>query len=222
MPQVGIAYSNWGVIGSGNHSSFSNARNATNGGILNKSLTPLHILVSAFAGRGGGVYNINRTFVWWDTSQYAGSITAVDFTFLAAQEQGGAYYIIQESTAFGGNGSSSLVGSDYSSLTATSYANRGPWNPGAMTPFSGNAASVSAANTGIVIIAIINWDYDYNNINPMLPTDEWAEVDANANQLELLVTYTSGYGNEVSGVTSTNIGEVEGVTTANIGEISGI
>ena len=75
-------------------------------------------------------------------------------------------------------------------------------------------------------LAIVDYDYDYTNTtiaNSATTRSGMRLVSASA-ALRPYITYTlsTGYGNNVNGVASANIGKVLGVATANIDKINGV
>ena len=219
MATVTISKSSWGIIDSGYQSTWSATQGATTGTVL--SPQSVAIMVYADEGRSGMFYKIFRTFAKWDTSAYAGSITGVDFEFKSGGQTGAEDYVVQNSTAFTGAGGT-LVGGDFDAFGTTNYSS-GTWNStsGGTVSWAGSAASVTAANTGEVIASILNKGFDYEDNAPVEPLDLRALL-YNTYTLDLVLTYTPGYGNDVNGLTYSNIGNVNGVATADISLISGI
>ena len=99
-------------------------------------------------------------------------------------------------------------------------------NIAGLNSYTLNSAAISDCNANSKLgICVINEQWDYQDVDPYsgIGFDYGNYVDfANPSKSNLAVTYASGYGNEVNGVTSGDIGEVNGVATADINEINGL
>ena len=186
-----------------------------------------------------GVYNITakgayyagcyRTFLFFDVSSITSlyTISSATLKVLGVTNNSGGVIPVAAS-AWGGNGSTStLATSDYSNLTfATTYASAiTSWNTGAYNDFSLNATAISAMNTnGYLNCALINDTYDQANGTLSTGTEEYNGVEFldPTNKIEVELTYTSGYGNDVNGIAAASIVSVNGVATANIVNINGV
>jgi hypothetical protein len=179
--------------------------------------------------RNGYRGRCNRTFLFFDgldTATGGGTITAATLKVLGGGLDTTVDTIIVEGTAWGSNGSSStLTTSDYSNLDhSTAYSSKNlSWNTTAYNDFTLNSTAIADMNSnGYLNAVLIEGDYDYDNENPLVGTTTSAGVtflDA-TNKIKLELTYTSGYSNNVIGVS--NIAEVTGVATANIGKVIGV
>ena len=185
--------------------------------------------VAQQAGRSGIIYNLARIFAIFDTSAYAGTITAVDLYFYSLGSPNLFMDVIAvESVAYGGSPTGPLTPTDYSAMNpAQTYtAQTSIPTAGTGMVLAGNANLVALANTGTANIAIINGSYDQQNIDP--GGSPWTEIYLDIDEQNLATTYLdvtytpSGYGNDVNGVASANIASVNGVATANIASINSV
>jgi len=207
-------------------------RNATTGSSVSNYTTNTSVAdaikVQISLLRGGSSGTCNRFFLFFDTSSIAGTITACDLKVLGYLNSG-ANIIPVESTAYGGNGSSSsLVLSDYNNLDfSTAYASATTsWNTAGYNTFSLNATAISDMNTNSYLnVALIDDDNDYQGVNPSNGTDysSGIEIFDATNPIVLEITYTPlGYGNIVNGVASANIGRVLAALRSNIDKVIGV
>tara|TARA_B110000902_G_scaffold249470_1_gene307694 strand:- start:2135 stop:2818 length:684 start_codon:yes stop_codon:yes gene_type:complete len=181
------------------------------------------------AGRGGTIYDIARIFTIFDTSAFAGTITAVDLLFSSLGSPNTLMNVIAvESTAYGGSPTGPINISDYGALNwAQTYtaANSIP-TAGTGITLTGNANFVSLANTGTANIAIINGAYDQQDVDPagQIWTEIYLDIDEqNLGSTYLSITHTAaGYGNDVNGVASADISSINAVATADIFEVNGV
>ena len=185
--------------------------------------------IKQVAGRGGTIYDIARIFTIFDTSAYAGSITAVNLAFSSQGSPNTSMDVIAvESVAYGGSPGGFLTINDYSALNqAQTYTSQTSIpTVGTSIVMSGNVNFVTLANTGTANIAIINGSYDQQDIDP--GGSSWTEIylDINSSLLSstfLEITYTAaGYGYNVNGVAPADISRIYGVATADIAEVNGV
>lgn len=184
--------------------------------------------VSQQPGRSGIIYNLARIFAIFDTSAYAGTITAVDLVFYSLGSPNTSMDVIAvESVAYGNTPTGPLTPTDYSAINwAQTYTAQTAIPTAGTYVLTGNANLVALANTGTANIAIINGSYDQQNIDPA--GQPWTEIYLDIDEQNLAttfldVTYTpAGYGNDVNGVASANISSINAVATANISQVNGI
>lgn len=212
----------------------THVRNATTGTTVNNYTANTSvgeaIRVQYTASRAGSSGACNRFFLFFDTSSVAGTITACDLKVLGYLNSG-ADVIPVESTAYGGNGSSSsLLLSDYNNLDfATPFASASTsWSTTGYNTFSLNATAISRMNTNSYLnVALIDNEYDYQAASPATGTNysSGIEIFDTTNPIVLDITYTptpTGYANTVNGVTSANIDKVLTVSSSNIDKVIGV
>lgn len=212
----------------------TDVRNATIGSGVNNYTANTSvgeaIRVQYTASRAGSSGACNRFFLFFDTSSVAGTITACDLKVLGYLNSG-ADVIPVESTAYGGNGSSSsLLLSDYNNLDfATPFASASTsWSTTGYNTFSLNATAISRMNTNSYLnVALIDNEYDYQGASPATGTNysSGIEIFDTTNPIVLDITYTptpTGYANTVNGVTSANIDKVLAVSSSNIDKVIGV
>ena len=224
-------------------SSWANARdnNGSSGGVTTStSLAGTAIGVNRSATRGGGsAYGLYRTFMYFDTSGITGTVSSATIKIYGASANDGSAIAVK-STAFGGDGGtalaatdlnnivgfssgSSLAGlaTDYSAaITTTGYSTSG------YNDFTGTAdLRADMQNNNVVIICLMDYTNDYLNSaltsNGLLNYGAYF-TDNSGTSKDPYIEYTlAGYGNDVNGVASGNIGAVKGVSVANIEKIIG-
>ena len=216
----------WGSITSNNQATWAGAQGASTGTIQSPNVIE-DVEIYAIAGSRSNTYRVSRFFMWFDTSPYAGNITALDYYFPSGGQQGNAEYIIDESTAFGGAGAGSpLVGNDFNNA-AFQTALTGPfyWSLGGIVTVPGNTNSVLLANTGVLNNAILDFNYDDSNTSPPLPTTTSVDiVQGEPIDIYIEITYSTGWagGNSINGVALADLGSMNGIPFTDIASINGI
>jgi hypothetical protein len=175
---------------------------------------------------------ILRTFLFFDnidTAVGGGTVTAATLKVLGNGGLSTTDTIVIKATAWGGSGgTSTLAASDYGNVTfATTYASELlSWNTSGYNDYSLNATAISDINTnGYFNCAVIEAQYDYDNVEPAIGVDDSAGVEfLNAsNKIKLDITFTpAGYGNKVIGILPDNISKVVGITSSTIAKVIGI
>tara|TARA_Y100000385_G_scaffold255216_1_gene280644 strand:+ start:2109 stop:2771 length:663 start_codon:yes stop_codon:yes gene_type:complete len=147
------------------------ARDATSGTVNSTNATEQEaITVFKFSGRGATTYRVYRSFFYFDTSAITTTVSSatLKLRFLTTRA-GSANAIAIASTAFGGNGGTSLADGDFNALDfGTPYTSEiDTSNTSTYTSITLNATALSAMqNNDYLIFALINHAYDYNNEPP--------------------------------------------------------
>ena len=167
-----LANSADGVINSGIQTGWEDARAATSGTVSSTTNATEQDAISVykFSGRGADQFRIHRSFFWFDTSNVNTTVSSatLKLKFLTTR-QGSANAIAVASTAFGGDGSTALADADFDALDfGTPYTSEiDTSNTSTYTSITLNATALSAMqNQDILIIALINHAYDYQNEPP--------------------------------------------------------
>jgi len=182
------------------------------------------------SGRVGNSGVVFRTFLFFDVSSVPGTITGATLQVYGTTQTSSNAFIV-ESTAWGGNGSStSMTTSMYNDLDFSqpySSSSISTWSTSTTTPnqFIVNTQAISDMNSnGYLNVALINYSYDYNGTAPLLGVSVASGVRfANSTYpIRLVITYVTGYGHDVAGVANTSIDKVNAVGTANISKVIGV
>jgi hypothetical protein len=243
--QAYISASEQGVAVIGGQSDWSTARDDA-GDLASyneyNTATTVGNAISVFgnSGRGSYLYEIDRTFLVFDVSSItsAGTITNIDLEISGSTNNNANVIVVAAGAFGGGGGGGSFTSPDWSS-----------WNPDSPTDYSStfnswatsgynsitlnNTAVTASNNNGYLNLAIVEKDYDYDNVDVQGPFPGGASFNNGAvfrqgstpsvHSVRLDITYlASGYGNDVNGVASANIGAVNGVLTANISKVNGV
>ena len=220
-----IPASDWGSITSNNQPTWAGARGASTGTIQSPNVLE-DVEIYAIAGSRSNTYRVSRFFMWFDTSPYAGNITALDYYFPSGGQQGNAEYIIDESTAFGGSGGSPLVGNDFNNAAfQTQLTGPFQWSFAPIVTVSGLSNAVLLANTGVLNSAILDYNYDDSNVSPNLPTTTSVDiVQGEPIDIYIEITYSTGWagGSSINGVALADLGSMNGVPFSDIASINGI
>jgi len=180
------------------------------------------------SGKGGGLYYVGRTFLFFDLSGVNGTITAMSLK-VTGDTNTTAVVGAARSTAFGGSGGSNLVAADFDNWSPdspTAYNTGTSWSTGLNT-MTMNSTAVSDANTNSYLNVVLV--ERYNDLEDSEPTSDVTKQSGvtfqnSSSPIYLDITYTpasTGYGNNVMGVSSSNIANVIGVATASIANING-
>jgi hypothetical protein len=215
---------------SGSQTSWTAAKDATSATYFQQFSTNTDDFISVQgyfnSGRGGGTYRLVRTFLFFDLSSIPGTITAMDLDLYVVYG-GTAVVQVAKSTAFGTNGSSDFVAADFDNWSQSSPT---AYMSGTSTLSTGaksltlNSTAISDANSnGYLNVAIVDNLHDFNDQQPLINISRSSGIrfQTPLNPIQLDITYTPAYGNDVMGVASANIDNVIGVATANIGKIKG-
>ena len=211
-------------------SSWTAARDATSADSINNYTTSTSVTDAVYvifaSGKGGGLYYVGRTFLFFDLSGINGTITAMSLKVTGATNTT-AVVSTMKSTAFGGSGGSDLVAADFDNWSPdspTSYNNGTSWSTGLNT-ITMNSTAVSDANTNSYLNVVLV--ERYNDSEDVAPTSDVTKQSGvtfqnSSSPIYLDITYTpSGYGNNVNGVGPSSIANVIGVATASIANVSG-
>ena len=191
-------------------------------------LLPAAASVFRFSGRGADIYRVHRTFFHFDTSSITATVSAAGLDLTMPVVSGDSNVIVLASDAFTGN-SDSLQKVDFNNLDfSTPYSSEVDNSAGGTITITLNAAALAVIKSSDDFkIAVVNYDYDYNNTPPTSGnnhTTQMKTADDDTDSQKPLINYTlaTGYGNIVNGVATANIGKVDGVATANIEKVIGV
>ena len=226
MPTL-YSNTNDGSITTGNETSWDAARDKTSGTADTNNTEDTPIIFRS-SGRGGTTYKIGRNFMYFDTSGITSTVSSA--TLKLWWRANTESYIVMKSTAFGGDGGTALANADFDNITwGTPYSAEITNNGSAeYQDYTLNASALAdIKNNDVLIIAIVNYDHDYNDSAP--------GSDVNINSKHYMTDYTgtsrdpyidytvvTGYGNTVIGVASGNISKVNDIATADIDKIIGV
>ena len=156
-------------------------------------------------------YKFYRTFIYFDTSQITSTVSEARINIEGETNNTGDYIIVS-SSAFGGDGQSTLAGGDYFdslNYSAPYSSEFTSWSTSGNNSLSLNSTALSdIENNDAFICAIIDHDYDYNNNSG---TGNITNNHGIAFGTTIILRVTTAAG-------PTNITAVNGVTAANIGK----
>tara|TARA_R110002020_G_scaffold281591_5_gene497340 strand:- start:118 stop:855 length:738 start_codon:yes stop_codon:yes gene_type:complete len=236
-----------GIVINANQSSHANARDASSGANGENTTSTAFTVNSYVVGpaRGGGLaYRVDRIFMYFDTSGITSAPTSATLSINRTTAAPVGKFRIIKSTAFGGDGGTNLAAGDFDALVGFSAGNTMDGN---VTEYAGsvdasawgtsnayndtditlNSTALSdMASNDFFILAVINQDFDYKNIDGgvgfhgKLPH---YQVASSGTGKDPKIDYvTAGYGNDVIGLASANIGEINAVATGDIAELNGL
>jgi len=225
--------SKWGRLAMTAQTSHAAARDGTSA--TSVSVDPTFSSAAAIqykraSGRSGNVYNLYRSYYYFDTSGISGNVTDSSLNIMGASAET-AQVMIVPSTAFGGDGSADIVAGDYDNITfnTTIGVVGATWDDGLNNEleFADNDNAEGVANAAIrdqnyFICAVIEYGYDYRDIDASSNTENQAGINFATDAYLDYTEASSGYANDVIGVATANIGKVIGVATASIGKVNSI
>ena len=211
----------------------SNIRNASTGSTATTFTSPNSnsqaIRASYSSGRSGYSGSIYRSFLFFDVSSVPGTITGATLQIYGySQSTSGAFIV--KSSAWGGNGSTTTMStSNYNDLDfsgAYSQSSISNWSTSTSSPnqFTINNAGITDMNSnGYLNVALINKSYDYDGSQPPLGTTVMAGMyqKNTTYPIRLVITYETGYSEDVIDVVNTNIQNVIDVASGDIGTVIG-
>lgn len=151
---------------------WADARGATSGTVnsTTNATEQEAITVFAFSGRGATTYRVYRSFFYFDTSAITTTVSSATLKLrFGTTREGSANAIAVKSSAFGGDGSTSLADGDFDALEFenTYTAEINTTNTTSYTSITLNAdARADMQNNNYLIFALVNHAYDYNNEPP--------------------------------------------------------
>jgi len=182
------------------------------------------------SGRGGSTYTIRRSFLWFDTSGITGTVSSATLK-IYGYSSGTADVMAVKSTAYGGDGSASLVTSDFNNFATGSgndYSSEiSTWSVSGYNDITLNAAALAdIKNNDVLIVCLMEYDYDHQNQTPSsldVRSGMYYDNETGTSK-DPYIDYTevTGYANDVLGVATGNIGKVNGVATASIEKVIGV
>jgi hypothetical protein len=183
------------------------------------------------SGRGGSTYTIRRSFLWFDTSGITGTVSSATLK-IYGYGSGTSDVIAVKSTAYGGDGSASLVTSDFNNFATGSgndYSSEiSTWSISGYNDITLNATALAnIKNNDVLIVCLMEYDYDHQNQTPgsLLDVRSGMYYDNEpGTSKDPYIDYTlqTGYANDVIGVATGSIGKVIGVATASIEKVIGV
>ena len=219
-------------ITSGPNTNYAFTRNALTGtlGTVTTTTEGFNVESMAFSGRGATQYRISRSFFHFDTSGITAAVSSATFKIhIYAVGGGESRIMLFASVAFTG-GSNALVAEDFNDYYALT-----PYSGTSGVPVAGSMLEITLNSDALsdlqdnndFKVAALNWKHDYSNSTPSYPNNyistRMADYSGTASDPQIEYTLaTTGYGNDVNGVASANIGKVDGVATANIEKIIGV
>ena len=211
----------------------SNIRNASTGSTATtftaSNANSQAIRANYTSGRSGYSGSLYRSFLFFDVSSVPGTITAATLQIYGYSQSGSDAFIVK-SSAWGGNGSSTTMTTamynDLDFSSAYSQSSISNWSTSTSSPnqFIINNAGITDMNSnGYLNVALINSSYDYTGSQPPLGTLTMAGMyqKNTTYPIRLVITYETGYSEDVIDVTNSNIQNVVGVASGDIDNVIG-
>ena len=216
-----------GIINVSN-TDWDDAINATSGGVNSSTSNSFAVRAGAITGRGGTEYRVWRSFAYFDLSSITTTITAATVkVYGAGSVNNGGTMGMYASTAFNDNGTA-LASTDFDEVTSTLYSattfNELTWNKSGLNSFALNAVAITNANADDYLNVCFRDDHDVDEEAP--EDDNYLGINfqsSGTNRIQIVVTHDDpGYGNNVNGVTASNIVKINDVATASITKLNDI
>lgn len=218
-------------IGSNNWlSAIRNASTGTQADTFTTTSSQSQIIRASHAfGRSGVSGSIYRGFFFFDVSSVPGTITAATMQIYGYSLNTSDAFIV-ESTAWGGNGSSTtMTTAMYNDLDFSqpySQSSIASWSTSTSSPnqFIINTAGINDMNSnGYLNVCLLNKSYDYDGVQPTVNTtfQSGARIQNSTYPIRLVITYDAGYSEDVIDVVNTKIQNVIDVASGDIGTVIG-
>ena len=232
-----IAASKWGVVTYEGDTSWNDTHGASTGTNVYNNTTSsdyASVYIDYETGGKGSTWVLRRFFIAFDASSYASGYTISNlklYYYPTTSTTNNFKIAIVKSTAQG-NANSNLTTADYNSFddSVTYATNDGTdiWaDSTSLSYFDLNATAISAFTNSYVKLCILEYVHDYTDTAPTFAT--YWHGNGNFNGMAsggipyLSFTATAtGYGNDVMGVSSSNIDSVNAVARADIDQIIGV
>jgi hypothetical protein len=215
---------------------------ATNVNLTGTGTQPSSARINAayVTGRSGAFGQIKRTFAEFSVpSEAQGNITAISLLFVPYIGSTGDVIIAKSTATTFANQYGTGNFSDYTTTAYSSTINPNGGSSPTWPTTSGttdtfditlNSTAISDANSNNLLkIVFMNFTHDFEVSEPSLGTNVSNGIrfingtdDTYGTRMRLIIDYSAGYGNNVSGVASANIAKINGVATANIGKVLGV
>ena len=182
------------------------------------------------SGRGGGTYNVRRSFFFFDTSTVNGTITAISLKIYGVIN-GGNQVRVAKSTAFGGDGTSAYTSTDFNNWTSLNpvpspaepipYTGQlgNTWSINTTNTINLNSTAISDANTNDYLnLVVVGNAYDYPNSAPETDVQLQSGIQFASSTTfpQVEITYTPAFNSIIT------YSSVIGVEAANISSINSI
>ena len=178
-------------------------------------------------GGRGNYWVIARPTFGFDFSSVSGTITSMTLklykgttaTFVSD------VIVVKNSNTWASNPASDDYDVDLGTAYSSAFSMNSAGGLGDLKSVTLNSTAMSdAVGNSDFNIAIVDKDYDYDNVAPTgLRIDQCVFYFYDVTYYPRVeYTAVTGYGNTVTGVVSANIGEVTGVATADIGKVIGV
>ena len=234
--------SKWGMVKYEGTSSWSATRSAGTGSSTYNNPTSNNyksFYLEYTSGSKGSEWTIRRWFIAFDVSSYATDYTITNLKLYykptastSATPSGATSKVAIVKSTAQGNANSDLTTADFDSYDqSVDYAdNDGTdvWLDGTtLSYFDLNSTAISAFSGSYLKVCILEYVHDYSNSAPINGTliSGYGNYDWEGTGYKPYLSFTAtptGYGNDVIGVSSSNIDSVNAVATADISEIIGV
>tara|TARA_R110000772_G_scaffold50007_3_gene115106 strand:+ start:103 stop:774 length:672 start_codon:yes stop_codon:yes gene_type:complete len=160
----------------------------------------------ATSGRGSLTHAMRRTFLYFDTTALIGTISSTSIQ-IAGVTNSSADVIVLKSTAFGGDGGTTLATSDFFSTIdySTEYSNEyTSWGGSNSIPLIASA-NTDIQNNNAFIVAIVEYDFDYGGSASGFAT---SRIDGIAFGTTITLTYTEASTSDIASVDNVSISNI--------------
>ena len=222
-----------GRIGSGTHSSFSNARDAASGTANTTAQNSTSaIRVGMFAARGGGSsYDIARTFFEFDTSGISATPQNATLKIRGVSGNTADFFVVKANFSDG-----ALANGDYDAIVGfglgdnssnvTKYSSEvTTWSTSGYNDIVLNSTALAdMRDNGVVKFCLIESTKDLTNTAPPseIAAGMYFQENTGTSKAPILRYTEGGYAHTVMGVAGASISTVKGVALANISEVMGV
>ena len=233
-----ITAGKYGWVSASSDLGWMTARNATTGNNTQNQSTSTNtesVMVNYVSGGKGSQWDVKRQFLAFDTTVYQTGYTISNLklyylptTSTAGSGGAGLKVALVKSTAQG-NANANLTTSDINNFDDTvDYAdNDGTdvWRDlSTLESWDLNSTAVSAiTSTGYLKICVMEYLHDYPDSAPLVnPTSYNGSANYGTVPYLSFTATPTGYGNDIIGVSSSDISEVIAISSADISQVIGV
>lgn len=218
MATATVNSSGRGSIRTGAHAAWYDTRWAVSGLVQTTTVSSqIDVGNRVIIARAGNQYYLGRTYYWYDTSAYAGSITGITLNFFTGNNNGIGDIVVCESFAFANATTTVLAATDFEIEAKWDPANTlcspVPFTANTGMSFALNSNAVTLANTGALNLVIVEKDHDLDDVSPGT-SSYWGSI-AVGSASSITVTYNA-WGHDINNVSNADIAQVNNVNLANI------
>tara|TARA_R100000008_G_C3548023_1_gene148677 strand:+ start:191 stop:910 length:720 start_codon:yes stop_codon:yes gene_type:complete len=239
---MAIIYSNAvdGYIHKSNQSTWANARDASNGTVVQGTSTLDGVSAETWPLRSGGYdFDVSRAFFYFDVSGVSVLPTSATLNIYGRSFTDGDFFAVKSNGFTGGIdaglGAPTLDGDDFNAIVGwhtgdntnnvTKYSDLiESWGNGYQTITLTTAALEDMRDDNSLKICLVNAKYDLTDVSPTgHPSNGMYFANYTGTSRDPYIQWSAGWAQEkMNGITSGNIQKINGIERSNIEKVNGV